>query len=333
MEGHPRRADAENPMIPSPPQPPHALTLASLSILLLACGPGGPDGSESAGLESGGSPASLIPRLELEATWPEPFSFLNGVRELSDGRVMVADPLSQVVLRIDLDAGTADTLGGVGPGPEEYQQPDRVLRLRGDSTLLVDFGKTYLTVIAPDGSLIGGRTMMVPRESGFPGLLHPRFGDDNGAVYYQPSRSGNGGSADSVAVARFDMETQGVDTAALAWYPAEEQIRTSGHGFLPRLMEPRDDWAAGPDGRVAVIRARDYSVAWHYRDGTVTVGPPHPYPSEPLDRRSKEAYIPEMRASGISMWGAASRGGGEMRMGMSRGLSSDGPGVMEAGTE
>jgi hypothetical protein len=267
------------------------------------------------------------PSLEFEVVYPEAFSFLNGVRELSDGRVLAADPLGQVVLRIDLDAGTADTLGGVGPGPEEYMEPDQVLPLAGDSTLLVDFGKTHLTVIGPDGSFIGGRTMMVPTETGFPGLLHPRFGDSEGGVYYQPSRPQEGGPPDSATVARFDLQSQAREAAAVFWSPEVEQIRTPGHGFLPRLLEPRDDWAVGRDGRVAVVRAREYSVAWHHPDGRVETGPPNTLEAIPLDREVKDAYLPQMRAAGISMWSASNRGGGEVRMGMSRGLSSDGPGL------
>ena len=74
---------------------------------------------------------------EPEATFPEGFAFVQRVRELTDGRVLVADPLGQVLLIVNLAAGTADTLGGVGQGPEEYRQPDAVWALPGDSTLLV----------------------------------------------------------------------------------------------------------------------------------------------------------------------------------------------------
>jgi hypothetical protein len=301
--------------------------LMAFTLVLALPGCSGGEG-EATHPETDGEPGPTIgppPSLEFEVVYPEAFSFLNGVRELSDGRVLAADPFGQVVLRIDLDAGKADTLGGVGPGPEEYMEPDQVLPLTGDSTLLVDFGKTHLTVIGPDGGFIGGRTMMVPTETGFPGLLHPRFGDSEGRVYYQPSRSQEGGPPDSATVARFDLQSQAGETAALFWSPEVEQIRTPGHGFLPRLLEPRDDWAVGPDGRVAVVRAWDYSVAWHHPDGRVVTGPPNPLEAIPLDRETKEAFLPQMRAAGISMWGAS--GGGEVRMGMSRGLSSDGPGV------
>jgi hypothetical protein len=278
--------------------------------------------------ESGTEPETLgVPYLEFDVAYSEAFSYLNGVRELSDGRVMAADPLGQVVLRIDLDSGTADTLGSVGPGPQEYMQPDQVLQLSGDSTLLVDFGKTYLTVLGPEGIFADGRSMMVPSETGFPGLMHPRFGDREGRIYFQPSRRQGDGPPDSAGVTRFGLESQAQEDVASFWAPEVEQIQTPGHGFLPRLLEPRDDWAVGPDGRVALIRAKDYSVAWHHPDGRVVMGPPNPVEVLALNRRIKEAYIPDMRADGISMWSSSSRSGGEVRMGMRRGLSNEGPGV------
>lgn len=55
--------------------------------------------------------------LVLEATYPDGFSYLSGIRELSDGTVMVADPLAQLLLRLDMDAGSSESLGRVGGAP------------------------------------------------------------------------------------------------------------------------------------------------------------------------------------------------------------------------
>jgi hypothetical protein len=87
-----------------------------------------------------------------EATFPEGFSRLSGMRELADGRVMVADGLGQVLVIADLASGAADTIGAEGQGPDEYREPDGLFVLPGDSTLLVDLGNGRLTAIAPDGS-------------------------------------------------------------------------------------------------------------------------------------------------------------------------------------
>ena len=92
-----------------------------------------------------------------------------------------------------------------------------------------------------------------------------------------------------------------------------EQIQSPNGGLLPRLLGPLDDWAVGPVGRVAVVRAQDYSVVWYHPDGRVVAGPPNPLEALPLDRATKETYLPRMRAAGISMWGSSSRSGGEVR--------------------
>lgn len=280
--------------------------------------------------ESAQEPSTeIFATLELEATYPEGFSFLNGIRELPDGTVLAADPLAQVLLRIDLDASTADTLGRVGPGPQEYEQPDQVFPLPGDSSLLVDLGKAQLTAIHPDGTFGEGMPMTIAREDGFPAILHPRFVDASGDLYHQASRSRGGGPPDSAAVTRYHRASRTFDTVATVWVPENSLVRTQRFGFLPRMLEPRDDWAVGADGRVAVVRAEDFSVEWTFPGGERVNGPPHDFQVMEVGREDKEAIMAEMRNSGISATTVASRSGDVQRMSMSRGLpnSGDGPGL------
>ena len=271
--------------------------------------------------------------LELEGTYPEGFSFLNGVREMPDGTILAADPLAQLLLRIDLGTGGSDTLGHVGPGPQEYEQPDQVFPLPGDSTLLVDFGKMQLTEVGPDGVFGEGIPMALPGGDRFPILLQPRFVDDSGRLYDQASRSRDGGPQDSVAVVRFDRGTRALDTVASAWYPEVPQTRSRGGGFLPRMLVAMDAWAVGNDGRIAIIRAKDFSVEWRFPDGRFEVGPSHHFPTFPVERADQNAVLAEARNSGISMTSATSRDGSVSRMTMSRGLSrsGDGPEVDDFG--
>ena len=149
-----------------------ALFMILLSLPAISCGGGGGEGGDS----------GIIASLVEDAAYPEAFSYLSGVRELPDGRLLAADPLSQVLLRVDMDSGTADTLGTVGGGPEEYQQPDHVFALPGDSTLLVDLGKSYLTVVGPDGSFHGGLPMVANGEGGSLSLLIPEAADGLGRI-------------------------------------------------------------------------------------------------------------------------------------------------------
>ncbi len=114
------------------------------AALLTACA-----GDPGAGDRSAGD-VGAVPLGEADAAWDEGFSVLSTVRELPGGRVLVADPLGQIVVALDLDAGVADTIGGVGSGPAEYRQPDAVWPLPESRTLLVDLGNGRLTVLSPD---------------------------------------------------------------------------------------------------------------------------------------------------------------------------------------
>ena len=303
--------------------PRKALPTLPLLLLTLGCGkenePPGPP-QESAQEIAAGAATVVTAVLELEATYPEGFSFLNGVRELTDGTVLAADPLAQILLRIDLDASTTDTLGRVGPGPQEYEQPDQVFPLPGDSSLLVDLGKMQLTEIGPDGVFGDGIPMAMPSGDRFPIVLHPSFVDDGGHLYDRAPRSREGGPRDSVAVVRFDRNTRALDTVAMVWAPEVPQTRSRGGGFVPRMLGRMDAWAIGPDGRVAIIRAHDFSVEWRFPDGRVEIGPPNPFPTHPVRRADQEAVVAEMQNSGISMTSVASRDGSVSRMTMSRGL-------------
>jgi hypothetical protein len=275
----------------------------------------------------GGSAAGgdILATLELERSFPTPFSYLSGLRELPDGRLLVADPLAQVVLRVDLTTGLADTLGRAGGGPQEYRQPDEVFPLPGDSTLLVDLGNGQLSIIGPDGTFFAGMPIARPSESGRLEVMLPRFVDQEGRIYF----SGGGGAgpegpADSLAVARYDRSTGAYDTVATVWRP-RPQVSRSGASvrMMPVMMQGRDDWAVGLDGRVAVVRANGYSVEWHLPDGRSVSGPSNSFEALAIGDADKEAALEERSSAGLTIMMAANQGG-VTNMRMSRGGPSGG---------
>ena len=251
---------------------------------------------------------------------------LNGIREFPDGTILAADPLAEVLLHIDLDESTTDTIGRVGPGPQEYEQPDQVFPLPGDSTLLVDFGKMQLTSIGPDGVFGEGIPMAIAGEDRFPLIIHPQFVDGLGRLYDRAPRSRDGGPRDSVAVIRLDRETRRVDTVAILWSPEVRQTRSRGGGFVPEMLGAMDAWAVGPDGSVAIARAQGVSVEWWHPNGERTIGPTQEFPTHRVGRAEKETVVSGMRSSGISMTSVSSGDGSVSRMTMSRGLSFPGEG-------
>lgn len=264
-----------------------------------------------------------------QATFPEGFSRLSGLRELADGRVMVADGLGQVLVIADLASGTADTIGAEGQGPDEYREPDGLFALPGDSTLLVDLGNGRLTAIAPDGAFGETTPIAQPAERGLT-LVLPRATDGGGGIYFQ--QMGGMGAArglpDSAAVVRFNRASRAYDTLALVKMP-ERTVSESGGGnernvmMRPVPLSAEDAWGAGLDGRVAVARAGtkqgEYWIEWVLPDGQVVSGTPTKYRPVKIGGAEKQAWVQNLGSDGLrvmitddngSMQASMSRGGG-----------------------
>lgn len=274
-----------------------SITSALAFFLFAACGVGG-DGAQGEGEAEAGTFATL----ELEAEYTEPFSALMTVREREDGTVMAADPLSQVLLRVDLAANTADTLGRVGEGPQEYRQPDQVFPLPADSTLLVDLGKGQLTVIDPQGTFQSGLKMAVVREGSPLVIIQPRFVDDEGRLYFVGGFWSGDQPQDSLQISRFDRSTGEMETLGWAWRTPPIVTRIDGGVRTSQVqMAPRDDWAAGPDGSFAIIRANGYSVEWHLPDGRLVLGPATQVETPAITDEDKYAYLEAPGPAGLQV--------------------------------
>lgn len=228
------------------------------------------------------------------ATSTDGFSMVASVRELSNGKVLVSDPMEKSVHLVDLAAGTSVQVGREGQGPGEYGFPGELLPLPGDSTLLVDRINRRFLYILPGGKTGG----TIP----FPGTsfgLEPRGVDTQGRIYFQGSRIPNGfsGSAetlDSVPVLRWDRKRNVTDTVTYVKLPAMT-INTGGNATNRTVMirtqpfSPEDAWAVAPDGRVAVARVSDYHVDWFSPARQRTAGPAMNLPPVPVTEADREA--------------------------------------------
>ena len=240
--------------------------------------------------------------LEFDAVFPEPFGYVGGLRALSTGRVLVSDPLGQVLVSIDIGRGVADTLGRVGSGPQEYRQPDAVFPLPGDSTLLTDLGNGRLIVIAADGTFC--ETMPIPQENaeGRLTIVMPRFVDAMGRIYYEPETFTARGPADSTVILRFDRSSGQVDTLGAIMLSPVSQSRVGGRVVLSRgPLNLRDDWSVGADGSVAIIHARDYAVEWVSRSGERITGPSNEYRRTTIGRAEKELWLETQAVESINV--------------------------------
>ena len=260
-------------------------------------------------------------------TFPEDFGTIQTVRELRDGRVLVADPLGKALYVLDLDAGTRTVVGSEGQGPAEYRQPDAVWPLPGDSTLLVDLGNGRVVTLGSD--LKFGATMPIGLSEPGPGrtlvLALPQGMDGRGRIYTR-AMGGMGGGAlpDSAAIIGIDRGTRAVDTVANIKLPDRTQATSGGANnrnvqISNVPLSPEDAWGVAADGSVAVARAGDYHIEWIGPDGRVTRGAPVPHDPVRIGTAEKEQWVTEQGRSGGGIGIGIEMQNGQVTMSFSRG--------------
>ena len=228
---------------------------------------------------------------------------IGGVRELSNGKVLVSDPMERTVQLVDLAAGTSVKVGREGQGPGEYAFPGDLLPLAGDTTLLVDrMSRRFLTIL-PNGKT--GESLAYPADLGVG--VDARYVDGAGRIYFQgsaiPDRGrleGNLALADSVPLFRWDRRSR-IDTVAFLKLPAMT-LNTSGNASAGRVMvmrpqpfTPEDAWTVARDGRLAIARVSDFHIEWYSPAKQKTAGPANRFERLRVNEADKEAQRRAMR--------------------------------------
>lgn len=287
---------------------------ATASLALVGCGGG----------EAGRAGADVVTLGEPTAAFPDDFGSIQTVREMPDGRLLVADPLGRALYMVDMDAGTRTVVGSEGSGPNEYLQPDAVWPLPGDSTLLVDLGNNRLVALGPD--LQFGPTMPIamgePSLGGGMVLATPQGVDGQGRIYVR-SRGGGMGlePPDSGAIVRVERGSQTIDTVGT--FGLRGQIRSTiegGRGVsvsqIP--LSPEDAWGVAADGSVAVARAGTYRVDWLSPDGATSVGSPIAHEPLPIGGPEQDEWF-ATRSRNPGLMVSVSMGGGSAQVSFQRG--------------
>jgi len=264
-----------------------------------------------------------VPELRLtkaDARFPHEFSTISGLRELPDGRVLVTDGIDETLLRLDLKAGKADTIGRNGQGPGEYKAPDMLFAAPGGGTMLVDLGNVRLSFF--DAALKYKESSPISR--GEPGrgmtMVVPQGVDDQGRIYFQGvMRDPGAGRADSGVVLRYDRTREAIDTVAKVKL-GEVKVTTSGSAnnrsvnMSPIPMSPEDQWGVGPGGTIALARAADYHLEWLAPGGTTVRGPAVPWKPVPIREADKKEWVGEM-SNGLAIMVTNDNGRMSVRMG------------------
>ncbi len=282
--------------------------------------------------------AQQVPIVQLsrpDAELSEPFDQVTAVRELSDGRLVVADVFARTVSLVDLKADDAKAIGREGQGPREFGFPMGLMPLPGDTTWVVDPAQSRFLVILPDGTPTG--TVAFPdRLSGF-----GRFkgADAMGRLYVQGSGFGADGPGDprslpdSAPVLRWDRKADQLTEIGKVKLPAVAVSTAGSAGNRSVMMRQQpfpvsDDWAVTNAGRVAFVRAGRYHTEWSApapRTGAAVSYTPVPVTDadkKELEERQKDnrgaLRIHQGRRGQSSIGRAPARGAGAAQGGLAR---------------
>jgi hypothetical protein len=208
------------------------------------------------------------------------FNRISGIRELRDGRVLVADVGQSKVWVLSRDLRTGTQVGRTGKGPGAYQSADGLFAF-GDTTLIYSFDGANAVQILPDLTI--GRADSIAPLSPVPPAFPPeaRAIDATGAIYYaglRPNRAA-AGTRDSVPLLRRTITGTRADTVAWLRIPVSGMRRAKNADSLirsrPDPFEWRDAFTVDASGRVAIIRGDDYRVEY-LEAGRVTRGAGEP---------------------------------------------------------
>lgn len=205
-----------------------------------------------------------------EAELSDPFDQVTAVRELSDGRLVVADLFARTVSLVDLGKNSATAIGRQGQGPNEFAFPAGLVPLPHDTTWLVDLAQRRFLVITPAGAPAGS----VSFPDGFAGLARIKGADAEGRIYAQGSPFGGDGPPpdpsalpDSAPILRWDRGSKAISPLGKVKLPTTSMAAsgTAGNRNVMMRQQPlssADDWAVTPAGRVGFVRVGQYHVDW-----------------------------------------------------------------------
>jgi hypothetical protein len=241
----------------------------------------------------------------------EPFTAITGATELASGQVVVVDGSDAEVTVVDFAAARREALGKRGAGPGEYTAPAGILRLLGDTVVVLDVGgggggSARLVRFNPDRSAGATGNMMLLDLTDTSVVQGTMFAGADGEVYSTAVklRIGPSGPApsDTMQIVRFPLSTtpQFTKLAQIRTpQTGEREQQIEGTAIKIRAPFPglvtADAWTAFPDGRVAIIRGEGYTVEFRAPDGTVSPPVAIPYDRIPVTAEDQEAELASTR--------------------------------------
>jgi hypothetical protein len=231
-----------------------------------------------------------------------------GVRELSDGRVLVNDPTRKQVVLFDRSLSSATPVIDSVPGTAKSypQNIGKLSRYLGDSSIFGGGGQPHV-VLDGNGQII--RALAPPQMDldfgqsiGFP---PPDFIDPRGRLYargvtYMRGRTGMP-RVDTTEIVRADLETRQVDRVGYLTSNGgrnRQDPPINGRRVVTSILQPvptEDSWTVLSDGTIAFVRGKDYHVDWILPDGTQKSTDRLPFDWRPLTDADKQHMIDSAR--------------------------------------
>jgi hypothetical protein len=234
-----------------------------------------------------------------DAEYSEPFTSVAAVRELRDGRVIVVDVQEKSVHLLAANFSSSQKIGRTGAGPGEYQMPLQLLAAPADTTLLFDVMGARFIVLDPTGKPVNTVSLLSLGPPGVPiGPQSVKGIDKQGRLLYQGLAFTMGSTGivfgDSAPVLRYDFKSKKIDTLAFARMTAPKMQMgrgAAGSAGSVRVGAPAfpvvDEWGLLPDGRVAIVRGKNYRV--DYVGGVKNTTAAVPYEPVKVTDADKEA--------------------------------------------
>jgi len=204
------------------------------------------------------------------ATSDAEFTRVTSIRELSDGRVLVADQADTRLVLLQWGTGEAVTVGREGAGPGEYRGVGWVFPLGGDSTLFTDSFLNRWNVL--DGARF---VSSISEREGRTRLLQTRLaGADErghvlgvrGAVF--SGRYRDRFTADSLVLLLAEMKSERIDTLARIRGQGSAGFHVSGNIIVgSNPLSAEDQALLFRDGWLALVRVEPYGIEWRSPDG------------------------------------------------------------------
>lgn len=248
-----------------------------------------------------------------EAVSKEQIGFLNGVRELSTGEVLVNDAGNRRVFLLDKSLGSPRLIADSSAKTHNMygKRPTLIVPYASDSTLLLDVGARAFLVMTPAGTVTRVMSPPRPNDLGFMGgngSGNPAFDAAGNLLYratimpaFKAPVAGKPYDApimpDSAPILRGNFNTRTADTVAWLRIPKMRITVTpiAGGGVtLSPVVNPLaniDDWTVLPDGTIAVLRGQDYHIEWYGNNGARSVSAKMPFDWKRITDEEKVAIV------------------------------------------